>query len=246
MLEFKDVSVRLGGQRILDGVSFSLRPGCVTALVGRNGSGKSTLLSCVDGLVPWEGQILLEGKPLRQLPPRQRSRRVAIAHQELPVPRITGRELVSFGREPHLDLTGRLREADRRAVEEALRAVEAEDLALRRVDTLSGGERQRLALAMLLALQTPLLLLDEPTAHLDLGWQAELLRLLTELEGKTVLAVLHDIGLAVRYAEELLVLEEGRLVFAGSREECLRQQILEKTFRLRRYSVDGRYFFAPD
>ena len=245
MLEFKDVSLRLGGAPILDGISFRLRSGGLTALVGRNGSGKSSLLSCLDGL-PYRGTVLLGGEDLCALPPRRRARMAAVLHQDMPAPGLTVRELAAFGRQPYLDFTGRLREGDREAVERALRAAQVHDLAERRVDTLSGGERQRANLAMVLAQETELLLLDEPGAHLDKTWEASFLELLTGLEGRTVLLALHDLDAAVRYARDILVLEEGKLIFSGSVEECLEKEVLEKTFRLRRYTAEeDRIFFAP-
>ena len=245
MLEYKDVSLRLGGAQILDGISFSLRPGGLTALVGRNGSGKSTLLSCLDGM-PYRGTVMLGGEDLRTVPPRRRARMAAILHQDMPAPRLTVRELAAFGREPYLDFTGRLREQDREVVDRALRDAQVSGLADRRVDTLSGGERQRAYLAMVLAQETELLLLDEPGAHLDRAWEASFLELLTRLEGRTVLLALHDLDAAVRYARDILVLEEGKLIFSGTVEECLQKEILEKTFCLRRYTAEeGRIFFAP-
>ena len=245
MLEYKDVSLRLGGAQILDGISFSLRPGGLTALVGRNGSGKSTLLSCLDGM-PYRGTVMLGGEDLRTVPPRRRARMAAILHQDMPAPRLTVRELAAFGREPYLDFTGRLREQDREAVDRSLRDAQVSGLAERRVDTLSGGERQRAYLAMVLAQETELLLLDEPGAHLDRTWEASFLELLTRLEGRTVLLALHDLDAAVRYARDILVLEEGKLIFSGTVEECLQKEILEKTFCLRRYTAEeGRIFFAP-
>ncbi|MBQ3488538.1 MAG: ABC transporter ATP-binding protein [Clostridia bacterium] len=246
MLEYKGVSLALDGTPILKDVSFRLRPGGLTALVGRNGSGKSTLISCLDGGLPYSGTVLLGGEDLKTVPPRRRARLAAVLHQDMPAPRLTVRELAAFGREPYLDFTGRLREQDREAVERAMEAAGVRSLAERRADTLSGGERQRVYLAMILAQETELVVLDEPGAHLDRVWEASFLELLTALEGRTVLLALHDLDAAVRYARDILVLEEGRLVFSGSVEECLGQEVLEKTFRLRRYTAEeGRIFFAP-
>ena len=245
MLEYKDVSLRLDGACILDSISFRLRPGGLTALVGRNGSGKSTLLSCLDGM-PYKGTVLLNGQDLKKVTPRRRARMAAILHQDLAAPRLTVRELASFGRQPYLDFTGRLSPSDREAVERSLRDARVLELAERRVDTLSGGERQRAYLAMVLAQETELLLLDEPGAHLDRTWEASFLELLTGLEEKTVLLAIHDLDAAVRYARDILVLDGGKLIFSGTVEECLRQEVLEKTFHLRRYTAEeGRIFFAP-
>ena len=136
-------------------------------------------------------------------------------------------------------------------MEEALRDADALSLGDRYVDTLSGGEKQRIALAMILAQNTPTLLLDEPTAHMDLSYEASFLELVQKLKmdrKKTFLLILHDLNLAVQYADDLIVLDGGQMVFAGSREECLKTEILENTFGLKRYAVrtetGQRLFFA--
>ena len=247
MLQFDGVTVEFGGRKVLCGVSFSLKAGRLTALVGRNGSGKSTLLGCVSQQVPYAGSVLYGREDLASMVPRRRARQIAILPQALPAPRITGRELAALGRNPYLDFTGRLGKADREAVEAALRDADALELGERYVDTLSGGEKQRAALAMILAQNTPLVLLDEPTAHMDLCYESEFLELLRELKQtreKTFLVVLHDLTQAVRYADDLVVLEDGKVLFAGSREECLEQEILEKTFGLKRYMAEDRIFFS--
>jgi iron complex transport system ATP-binding protein len=247
MLIFNDVSVHFGKKTALDAVSFSLRPHRLTALVGRNGSGKSTLLRCVNQQIAYTGTITEGEKNLALLAPRERAKAVAILPQTLPAPHITARELAAFGRSPYLDFTGRLTQTDRAAVEAALADADAAALAGRYVDTLSGGERQRVQLAMILAQNTPIALLDEPTAHMDLGYEAAFLDLLQKLKTqrkKTFLLILHDLNLAAEYADDLIVLDGGRLAFAGSREQCLEQEILEKTFGLKRYTMENRIFFS--
>ncbi len=251
MLTLRNLSVRLDGNRILDDVSFTLRPHRLTVLVGRNGSGKSTLLSCVNQQVPYTGQILEGEKNLALIPFKERAKSVAILPQVLPALHITAWEMAAFGRSPHLDFTGRLTEKDRQVVADALREANAENIAHRYVDTLSGGERQRVALAMILAQNTPIALLDEPTAHMDQVHEADFLQMLTSLKckrKKTFLVVLHDLTTAVQYADDLIVLDRGRLVFAGTKEVCLQQEILEKTFSLQRYTFENqgerRIFFS--
>lgn len=239
MLELKNVSVCLGNQKILDNVTFSLRPHRLTVLVGRNGAGKSTLLSCVNQQISYTGTICEGEQNLALIAPRERAKAIAILPQTLPAPHITAREMAAFGRNPYLDFTGRLTEKDKQAVEEALRDADALELGSRYVDTLSGGEKQRICLAMILAQNTPIALLDEPTAHMDLQYEAAFLNLLRELKQKrkkTFLVILHDLNLAAEYADDLIVLDGGKVIFAGSREECLQREILEKTFCLRRYT----------
>ena len=251
MLEIHDLSVRLGGKQILESVSFGLRPGGLTALVGRNGSGKSTLLACVNGQLPCTGIMTACGSDLARVSARQRAKAVAILPQHWNAPHITVREMAAFGRNPYLDITGRLGQVDRDAINAALEAADAASLGDRYVDTLSGGERQRAALAMILAQDTPVVLLDEPTAHMDQCYEAAFLEKLQQLaseRNRTILAVLHDLSQAVQYARDMLVLDGGRLVFCGTTEDCLNGQILEKTFSLNRYTVpdgDGtRSFFG--
>lgn len=249
MLNIENLSVRFGQKQVLQNVSFSLRPNRLTALVGRNGAGKSTLLGCVNQQNPYTGTIALGKRDLAKLSHRERAKSVAILPQSLPAPHITAREMVALGRNPYLDFTGRLTAADREAVEQSLRDADAVELGERYVDTLSGGEKQRIALAMILAQDTPAALLDEPTAHMDLGYEAAFLELLQKLKqqrSKTFLVILHDLTQAVRYADDLIVLDGGKLIYAGSREVCLEQEILEKTFHLRRYAAEGRIFFGAE
>lgn len=253
MLKIENLSLKLGGKQILEDISFTLRPHRLTALVGRNGSGKSSLLGCVNQQLPYTGRIALDGRDLSRLPPGERAKSVAILPQTLPAPHVTVEEMVAFGRTPYLDFTGRLREADRTAVHMSMKEARVEDMDGRFVDTLSGGERQRVALAMILAQNTPVALLDEPTAHMDLGYEAAFLKQLGQLReksGKTFLVILHDLSLAVRYADDILVLEEGRLRFAGPVSLCLETEILEETFCLKRYSIEEnghkRIFFSGE
>ena len=252
MLRLCNVSLRLEGRQILEDISLSLPPHRLTALVGKNGSGKSSLLSCVNQLYPYSGKICHGDQDLSQLSPRSRAKSVAILPQSLPAPHILVREMVAFGRNPYLDFSGRLTQTDREAVSAALHSAHAHTLAERYVDTLSGGERQRAALAMILAQDAPTLLLDEPTAHMDKVYEASFLRLLAGLKSeKNILVVLHDLSAAVHFADDLIVLDQGKLVFAGPREDCLDQRILEQTFSLRRYTAADEtgsriFFFAGD
>lgn len=247
MLEFKDISVRFGRKQVLKDVGFSLRPHRLTVLLGPNGSGKTTLLNCVNQQISYIGEILEGEKNLALLSARERAKTVAILPQTMPAPHVTAREMVAFGRNPYLDFTGRLADKDRSAVEAALTDANAAELAERYTDTLSGGELQRVRLAMILAQNTPIALLDEPTAHMDQSHEGDFLELLTDLKKrkkKTFLVILHDLSLAAEYADDLVILEEGRVVFAGTKEDCLSGNLIETTFGVKRYTAEGRIFFA--
>lgn len=247
MLKTEGLSVLYGKKRILAPLSFHLKRGSFTAVLGKNGSGKSTLLSALGGALPYEGTILLAGEELSSLSPQNRARQIALLPQHLPAPAFTVRELAEKGRAPHLDLAFRLRKEDRAAADAALRRVGVSHLASRRLDTLSGGERQLAFLAAALAQSTPLLCLDEPTAFLDMEKESAFLETLLRLqqeEGKTVLTVMHDLAAAVRYADTVLILDGGELAFFGSTTECLDRGMIEKVFSLRRYTAHDRIFFA--
>ncbi len=237
-MTFDHLSAFRGGKPILSDLSFSLTPQTLTVLLGRNGSGKSTLLQCVNRQLRYQGNILLEGRPLTDLSPREQAKRIALLPQLLPTPDLTVERLTAMGRSPYLSVSGRLSQADRTAVEDALSLTELRPLRHRPLATLSGGERQRAYLAMILAQDTDYLLLDEPTAYLDQGATKEFLQLLKELtarRGKTVLAVLHDLNAATAYADRLLLLNHGRLIEPDQIEQVFG---VEKTL-----AADGTYFY---
>lgn len=246
MLEIKQLSARVGNQDFLRGISLTLPKGTLTALVGRNGSGKSTLLNCIGGVRAYHGNILLGGEDLSKLPPRARAQRLSLLPQNLSSPHITVAELATLGRSPYVDLGHRLTVADKAAVKQAMETAGVTALADRFLDELSGGEKQRAYLAMILAQETELLLLDEPTTHMDAACGDSFLRCLAALrqQGRTLLVVMHDLTEAVRYADCIVVMEQGRIVFAGNTGECLACGALEQTLHVRRYEAEGRSFFA--
>ena len=232
-LAARGLSVSLGRRGVLHDVSFSVAEGERVGLVGPNGAGKTTLLRAVAGLLPHDGALELRGRAVRAWPARERAREVALVrqHTDLAVD-FTVAEVVGLGRAPHLGWLAPLAADDRERVDGALDAVDLADLADRPVTRLSGGERQRVALAQALAQDAPLLLLDEPTAHLDVRHQLEHVARVRALgrAGRTVVAAVHDLGLAARFAGRLWVLDRGRLVADGPPAETLRPALLRDVF----------------
>ncbi len=213
-MKIKNLSAYYGKKQILHSIDLTLERRKFTVLIGKNGSGKSTLLGCINGQVRYTGQILLDGCPIETYPHRERAKQVAYLPQFLPGTALTAQQLIALGRNPYLGLSGRLQKEDREQIEKAICLTDTQALRNRLVATLSGGERQKIYLAMLLAQDADILLLDEPTAHMDMGFTGEfltLLRSLTEEQGKTVLAVLHNLNDAVTHAHNLLLMNEGRL-----------------------------------
>ncbi|MCF8977702.1 Fe(3+) dicitrate ABC transporter ATP-binding protein FecE [Pseudomonas syringae] len=234
ILQAQQLDIGYGATRIVQDLSFSPPPGKVTALIGPNGCGKSTLLKAFARiLTPQAGSLSLDGKAYRDLSARDLARKVAFLPQVLPIPEgVSVRQLVAYGRSPHNSLWGRLSGADQHSVEQALQRMELETLADRPLFDLSGGQRQRAWLAMILAQDAAIVLLDEPTTYLDISHQVELLDLMRALsaEGKTVITVLHDINQACRYADHLAVMQAGRLVASGTPGDVLNAELVCRVF----------------
>lgn len=248
------VSAGYGDTDILRGLDLAVPPGKITAIVGANACGKSTLLRTMSRLIsPRQGQVLLDGKSIHRIPSRELARTLGLLPQSPVAPEgITVADLVSRGRHPHQGLFSRWTRKDDEAVAAALVATKTVALAERPVDELSGGQRQRVWIAMALAQQTEILLLDEPTTFLDISHQIEVLDLLTDLNrarGTTVVMVLHDLNLAARYADHLVAMAGGRLHVSGKPEDVLTEQHVREVFGLEsRIIVDptsGRPIMLP-
>ncbi|WP_434641959.1 Fe(3+) dicitrate ABC transporter ATP-binding protein FecE [Klebsiella sp. I138] len=235
-LKTENLSAGYGAKRIIDGLNLTLPGGKITALLGPNGCGKSTLLKGFSRLLtPAAGQIWLGAHPLAGLSSRQLARHLALLPQQHLTPEgITVRELVGYGRSPWLPLWGRLSAQDHQHVNQALVRTGMDALAERQLSALSGGQRQRAFLALALAQDTPLVLLDEPTTWLDINHQVELMKLLRELQqaGKTVITVLHDLNQASRYCDHLVVLDRGQIQAEGPPETVLTPAMLRAVFSL--------------
>ncbi|MDZ4702258.1 MAG: ABC transporter ATP-binding protein [Rhodothermales bacterium] len=227
--------VHLGQRTVLAGPGFEVAPGKFTALIGPNGSGKTTLLRAIGGLLPYSGSLTLAGREVAAWPARELARTLAFVRQSAAVSfDFTAREFVALGRTPHRPWLGGSSPAEKGQVDALLDALDLTRYADAPATRLSGGEQQRLFLAQALAQDTEVLLLDEPTLHLDLYHQYDLMRRLEALvqAGKTVLAVVHDLALAARFADAVLVLQDGRLAAEGSPAEVLTPTLLADVFRM--------------
>lgn len=236
LLSLDHVNVELGGNEILTDVGFDIEAGTWVGLLGPNGSGKTTLLRAIGAHIPFDGQIALDGRPVGDWAPQDRARRLAYVRQAPSLSfDFTVEELVLLGRAPHRGWLQPYRSGDRRTVREALAMVDLEGFADRSVLSLSGGEMQRVFLAQALVQESDLLLLDEPTSHLDVHYQFAFMEQVQSLvdAGRTVLAVFHDLELAARYATRLLVLDEGKLVSSGPPGAVLTQDCISSVFGMR-------------
>ena len=235
LLRADALHVALDDTEILHDLRFEVEAGTWIGLLGPNGSGKTTLLRTVAGLLTYAGSLTLDGRPVREWSARAMAHRVAFVRQSTPLSfDFSVEELVLLGRSPHKGWLERYAQDDRHHVREALARVDLGGFAHRSVLSLSGGERQRVFLAQALVQEADLLLLDEPTTHLDVHYQFEFLHVVRDLvaAGRTVVAVFHDLELAARFADHLLVLDEGRLVTGGPPRAVLTESLLASVFRM--------------
>ncbi|QXC49032.1 ABC transporter ATP-binding protein [Agrobacterium salinitolerans] len=234
-LSVNGLSAGYGENLIIEGLDLTVPRGKITVIVGANACGKSTLLRSMSRLItPRAGHVLLDGKSIHRLASRDLARRMGLLPQSPIAPEgIVVADLVSRGRQPHHGLFARWSRQDDEAVAAALIATDTVELAERPVDELSGGQRQRVWIAMALAQQTDILLLDEPTTFLDISHQVEVLDLLTDLNHAretTIVMVLHDLNLAARYADHLVAMRDGKLHVFGTPEEVLTQENVRHVF----------------
>jgi iron complex transport system ATP-binding protein len=236
LLTIDRLNVALDGHAILHDVGFTMETGRWVGLLGPNGSGKTTLLRAIGAHVPFEGDVRLDGRPTEAWSDRQRARRLAFVRQTPSLTfDFTVEELVLLGRAPHRGWLQAYQSRDRELVERALEAVDLGGFGPRSVLSLSGGEKQRVFLAQALVQEADLLLLDEPTAHLDVHYQFAFMERVDRLvaEGRGVLAVFHDLEQAARYADRLLLLDDGRLAADGPPAEVLTPKRIADVFGMR-------------
>ena len=254
VLDAQAISVRLGKSPVLNEVTLSIPRGSVTAIIGPNGSGKSTLLRTLARLLrPETGAVLLDGAAIAKMSPSQVARQIATLPQSPgAVPGMTVQELVEQGRYPHIGPLRMRSDRDHEAVERALELTSSSRFRHRLLDSLSGGERQRVWIALALAQEPRILLLDEPTTFLDLNHQIQVLNLIKALNrehGLTVIMVLHDLNQASQYAEGLVVLDGGRIVEEGPPTAVIREDVLASVFNVRAHisvsPVDGALLCHP-
>lgn len=235
-LSAREVTLAYGDRVVSTRLSVDIPDGAFTAVVGANACGKSTLLKALVRLLsPTAGAVLLDGHDIARSKPKSLAREIGFLPQGLVAPEsIRVRQLVARGRYPHQSLLSTWSPADQDAVEQAMESADVTDLADRDVDALSGGQRQRVWMAMVLAQETPYLLLDEPTTFLDITHQYQLLRMLARLrdEGRTIIAVLHDVNQACRYADHVIAMKDGAVIAEGAPRDIVDAVLIREVYDL--------------
>ena len=235
VLDIRNIRFAYGDTEILKNVELGVERGEIMGLVGPNGAGKTTLLNILTGaLKAQRGTVTLDGRSLRDLKPRDRARLVAMVPQTPVVPPgFTALELVMMGRNPHLRLLQWEGPEDMEVCRQAMEMTDTWELAHRVLSSLSGGEKQRVVIARALAQRTDLLLLDEPTAHLDIGYQPAVLDMIEKIRreaGVTVVAAMHDLTLAAQYCHRIALLHDGTILAVGKPDEVLRPEVVSEAF----------------
>ena len=249
-LEASKLDLAYGNNRVIDGLDLALPVGKITAIIGANGSGKSTLLRGMARILkPENGLVLLDGSDINQLSTKAVAQQLGFLPQGPVAPSgLTVHDLARRGRYPHQDLISQWTTSDQVAVDNALRLTGLEQSSETPVDQLSGGQRQRAWLAMALSQETQIMLLDEPTTYLDIAHQVEILNLLKHLnseEGRTIVMVLHDLNQACRYADHMVAMMNGQIVAAGTPDEVVTPQLVEKVFGLMSVIIDDPVSGTP-
>ena len=236
MLKIQSLSVSYGSRQILRDISLDVQSGEVLALIGPNGAGKSTLIRAASGVIPYAGNVHTNGDDFASLNPMRRAKYIATVPQAVSMPpAFTVWETVLLGRTPYLGFLGQPSQHDEEIARQSLQRVSALSFSDRRVGELSGGEQQRILLARALCQSTPILLLDEPTAHLDLQYQVSLLELITELahnDNLAVLIALHDLNLAAHYADRIALMVAGKIKAIGKPKEVLQPEVIAEAYCL--------------
>jgi iron complex transport system ATP-binding protein len=250
MIELNDIIFTYNHKPFIQGLSHGFETGRISTIIGPNGCGKSTLVKLIARqLHPQSGTICFDGNDVRQLKGRQFARRVALLSQSAFVPNMQVDQLVLCGRYPHQSFASATTAQDRAVVADALAMTGADSFAAKNIRNLSGGERQKVFLAMALAQDTDVIVLDEPTSFLDIHASHDVMQLIKKLNselGKTIIMVLHDLQSALHYSDDVLVMQDGAILYSGSPQSIVESNVLETAFRVRlkSFDEDGTTYYA--
>jgi iron complex transport system ATP-binding protein len=250
MIELRDVSFTYNHQPFIEGLSHALEAGRISTIIGPNGCGKSTVVRLITrSLRPQGGSIVLDGQDTRHIKPRVFARRVALLAQGAFIPNMEVEQFVLCGRYPHQGFLSATSPEDRQVIEDALELTGASAFRTKNLRNLSGGERQKVFLAMALAQDTDVIVLDEPTSYLDIHACHDVMQLIKRLNterGKTIVMVLHDLQLALDFSHHLIVMQDGRILASGTSDEVVDSRAIEQAFRigLKRFYEDGEAYYS--
>ena len=245
MIALQHIQVSFGNRRILDDINVGIAEGRITAVMGPNGCGKTTLLRCIGGLLePHSGQVLIDDKPVQDYSARALAQKMAFVRQHAQTDfDFSAFETVLMGRNPYQKRLQNESQADWDIVEQCMRQTNTWHLRFSKPHQMSGGELQRVMIARALAQQTPVLLMDEPVSNLDIAHQLEIMRLLRNDNGKTILIVIHDLNLALQFCDDLMLFHSGKLLYQGPVAGGLSPQNIQTVYGVSAHLADGRIIY---
>lgn len=237
-LEVEDLKFGYGKKLVLDEVSFNIKKGEFISIIGPNGSGKSTLLKTLNNIYnPWKGKIIIKGRNIKELKKKELARVMALVLQDNNIDyEFTVEEIILMGRHPHKGRFEKENKNDYKIIEESLEMTNTTYLRNRIITEISGGEKQRVMIAKALAQRPEIILLDEPTSHLDINHQIEILKLLKDMnkeKGTTIILVIHDINLGIRYSDKVIMLNEGKIIDIGNPEDVITKENIELSYNIK-------------
>lgn len=246
MLKIRDLSLKLNNKVVLDKVNVSFEKNKITAIIGKNASGKTSLIKCINGIYKYNGDILLNSKNIKDIDIKDLSKQLSILPQLLKYPHILVKDIIAMGRNPYLSLKAKLTDNDLYIIDQVINKLNIVDLKEKYLDELSGGQRQLVYLALQLTQDAPLMIFDEPSSFMDVNYEHFLLDILKEQKennNKTIVLVMHNINQAIRYSDNIVVVDKGKIIFSGNKSDCLKQEVIEKTFNLKKYEIDDIMIF---
>ncbi|WP_110928201.1 ABC transporter ATP-binding protein [Bacillus massiliglaciei] len=245
ILRMEELETSYERHKVFEGLNLEIKPGLVTTVIGPNGCGKSTLLKTISRIIKQrQGKVFLQGEDLSKIPTREVAKKMALLTQNPSAPaELTVEDLISYGRYPHRKNGGRLTSEDREAIEAAMEMTQTLSFRDRPLGNLSGGQRQKVWLAMALAQETDILLLDEPTTYLDMAHQLDVLKIVEELNIRkkcTIVMVLHDLNHAARFSHEMVAMKEGKIIARGTPKEIMTKNVLRSVFQIEARLIDDQ------
>ena len=245
MLKINNLNLILNNTHILKNINLEVKKNKITAIIGKNASGKSSIIKCINGIYKYDGEILFEGKNINDIKIKEKSKKISILPQILKYPHILVSDLLLIGLNPSLSIYEKIKENDVIKINEIFKKFKIEHLQNKYLDELSGGQRQVVYLAMQLIQNAELMIFDEPSSFMDINYENQLLRVISDLKilNKTVLVVMHNINNIIKCADHIVIVDEGEVVFAGNKNECLEEKIIEKVFNLKRYEFEDHIIF---
>ena len=246
MLKIKDLSLELNNKVVLDKANVSFEKNKITAIIGKNASGKTSLIKCINGIYKYNGEILLNSKNIKDIDIKDLSKQLSILPQLLKYPHILVKDIIAMGRNPYLSLKAKLTDNDLYIIDQVISKLNIVNLKEKYLDELSGGQRQLVYLALQLTQDAPLMIFDEPSSFMDVNYEHFLLDILKEQKennNKTIVLVMHNINQAIRYSDNIVVVDKGKIIFSGNKSDCLKQEVIEKTFNLKKYEIDDFIIF---